>query len=216
MFEKTIWGELKRFVLVCFVGGAALVMAANDYMNADFDRAKAFISGFVKDAMMTISSKEMPRPERLKQFESMVTWYFSVDRMGRFAAGRYWKAGSEDDQKAYIAAFRDFSVMTWENRLSGYDGETVEVGAARAHDDGTILVEMFVAMKDGRKIPVMWRLQQDKRRFSVVDVMIESVSLATTMRSDFSSITRQSGGALSGLTKALIAKASSLRDQSPG
>ena len=67
---------------------------------------------------------------------------------------------------------------------------------------GDKLVASEIILKDGRTIPVHWRVR-DKKGHLIVDVLVEGISMAITQRDEFSSIISQNGGRVDGLLIAL-------------
>jgi phospholipid transport system substrate-binding protein len=79
------------------------------------------------------------------------------------------------------------------------------VGKIRNINQRDNLVQSEMVLVDGRKIPVHWRVRNGKK-FKIVDVLVEGVSMAITQRDEFSSIINQNGGKIDGLLAALRKK----------
>jgi phospholipid transport system substrate-binding protein len=75
----------------------------------------------------------------------------------------------------------------------------------RKIDERDALVQSELALKDGRKIIVNWRVRS-KTEPKIIDVIVEGVSMAITQRDEFSAIINQNGGKIDGLLTALRKK----------
>ncbi len=207
--------NLKHFLVTCLLSVMAVTLAVNEVVKAeagqsDSARAKAFVDGFVNEAIATLADESVDQASRVQRFRSMAEWYFDSEVMGRLAAGRMWAAAGDASKIRYLKAFNEFNIITWERRLRSYAGEKVIIDRAVVNDDGTIMIHSNVRMKEGEKIAITWRLAQKQRRFTIVDIYVANMSMIITMRQDFSSLARQEGNRLQGLTEALEKKVAEL------
>jgi phospholipid transport system substrate-binding protein len=90
-----------------------------------------------------------------------------------------------------------------------YDTGDVRVTGARKDPSGDNLyrVETEVARpQSGKTVAVVWRLRAADGGFQVVDVVAEQVSMAITLRSEFTSVIQRNGGQVQALVERMQRK----------
>lgn len=191
--------------LLAFVAAAsvALVRPA-DAVAADSGPA-TFISEVGQKAINSLTGPQLSDEEREARFRDILNEAFKVDLIARFTLGRYWRLATDQQKKEYERLFEDFIVQAYAARFKEYSGETFSVGRVRDINDREKLVQSTLTLKDGRQIPVQWRVRSDGS-YMIVDVMVEGVSMAITQRDEFAAIINQNGGRVEGLLAALRQK----------
>jgi phospholipid transport system substrate-binding protein len=84
-------------------------------------------------------------------------------------------------------------------------GDGLKVSGSSAEDGGTIVVHSKIDMRSAQDIRVDWRLRPANGNFTIVDIIVEGVSMAVTQRSEFGSLIQNRGG-VDGLIEALRTK----------
>ena len=167
--------------------------------------ADAFIKKIGKEAIDSLTGKNLTDKEREDRFRIILNKSFDINLIARFTLGRYWRTASAKQQKEYVHLFEDFIVQAYAARFKDYSGETFAVGKVRDINDRDKLVQSSLTLKDGRQIPVHWRVRSDSN-YKIIDVLVEGVSMAITQRDEFAAIINQSGGKVEGLLVALRKK----------
>ena len=60
---------------------------ANDFTNG----AERFIASLADDAISSLTSKTLTEKERQKNFRKLLSSYFDINGIGKWALGRYWR-----------------------------------------------------------------------------------------------------------------------------
>ena len=167
--------------------------------------ANAFISKVGQEAIDSLTGRELSDKQREERFRSILNRAFQVDLIARFTLGRYWRLATEVQRKEYLRLFEDFVVQAYAARFKDYSGESFSVGKVRDINDRDKLVYSTLTLKDGRQIPVHWRVRGNSD-YMIVDVLVEGVSMAITHRDEFAAIINQRGGKVEGLLVALRQK----------
>lgn len=188
-----------------FAGGRAL----GGNIEAD---AAAFIETLTDLAIEQLTSRELTGRQRRERFRKLFKEHFAVAAIGKWVLGRHWRKATEAERKDYMALFEDLIVATYVNRFADYSGEKLKIKKVLSKDARTATVFSELANPES-DIParVNWRVGLVEGRFLVLDVTAEGISMRSTLRSDFASIIRQSGGKVAGLLEALRDKTASLR-----
>ena len=184
------------------VAAIALLIVVSTGTVAAGKGADDFIRTVGQQAIDSLTGKELSDDQRRARFRAILNRTFEVPLIARFTLGRFWRRTSEKQRKEYVSLFEDFIVMAYAARFRNYSGETFTVGKVREVNESDALVQSEIALKDGRKIVVYWRVR-GKSDFKIIDVIVEGVSMVITQRDEFSAIVSQNGGRIDGLLTAL-------------
>lgn len=148
------------------------------------------------DQAISIISKEGSTPDQQKAaFKSLLNKYFDMDKIGKFALGRYRRDASPAQLKEYSALFDKMIVDVYTKRFQEYSGQTIEVsGGYEDKQSGDVVINSLVK-GSGSPIAVDWRIRNNK----IIDVIVEGVSLSITKRDDFASTIKKGGGTIDAL-----------------
>jgi phospholipid transport system substrate-binding protein len=113
--------------------------------------------------------------------------------------GKHGRVASDEERAEFDRLFASGIVATYSRHLGSYAGETLEVGGAKVLDAGGVIVGSRIVRPAGPQVAVEWRLHGEAGAWRIVDVVIEGVSLALTLRSEYSAVIRASGGKVEGL-----------------
>ena len=180
--------RLPSIGLVLLLALAPLPVAAGNE-----EGAIAFVQDLGDSAIAVLKAPDSTPEQRHASFQALLDRGFAVDTIGRFALGRYWRTASPEQQKEYLALFREFVLKSYASRLDGYSGETFTVVKAHAIDDKDTLVNTEITQSNAEPIRVDYRVRARQGDYKIVDVLVEGISLITTQRSEFASIINRDG-----------------------
>ena len=128
------------------------------------------------------------RPLR-QQIEDEVLHIFDFGEFSSRTVGPRWHTFTPEQKKAFGDAFADLLISTYVNKIDGYNGEQVlytgEVASAKGD---RVEVRSVITMKDGKKVPVAYRMLPKNGKWMVYDVLIENISLVKNYRTQFQDI----------------------------
>lgn len=186
---------------------AVILVATAFGMGAAFAGAiTTDTSKFVHDlgdrAIQILTQKDTGPAVRERKFQKILTSYFDVPIIARFALGRHWRQASADQKKDYLALFAKYIARNYATKLGGYTGEKFKILSERVlSNKRDVMVDTRIERPSGPPINVAWRVRNRKDSKAIIDVMVEGVSMAVTQRNEFSSVVRRNG--LNGLLDAL-------------
>lgn len=152
------------------------------------------------DSAIEVLSEDSLEPEaREARLRQLLTANFDVERISRFVLGKHWKTATDVERAEYRRLFEDYILIFYGVRLENYSGETLKIGGAQLDGDNGAVVSSEVGGPAGSLARVDWRLRRSSERWHIVDLVVEGVSLAITLRSEFDSVIRGSGGDIEGL-----------------
>ena len=128
------------------------------------------------------------RPIR-QQIEDEVLHIFDFGEFSSRTVGPRWHTFTPEQKKAFSDAFADLLISTYVNKIDGYNGEQVlytgEVASAKGD---RVEVRSVITMRDGKKVPVAYRMLPKNGKWMVYDVLIENISLVKNYRTQFQDI----------------------------
>lgn len=187
----------------CFFATPAAAERGND--------GRRFVEALADHAIHSLTAGDISRDERIRRFRRVFDENFAADSIGKWVLGRYWLQATSAEQDEYHKLFRDYIVASYVNRFAEYTGEKLRITKVLAEDNGPVTVFSEILRPDASNTPVRvdWWLAGSGQQIRIVDLVVEGVSMSTTLRSEFGSIILQDGD-LSGLLKALREKTASL------
>ena len=177
------------------------------------DGARAFVESLADQAIHALTVPDISRTERISRFRVLFTEHFAVQAIAKWVLGRHWRRATPDQQTEYVKLFEDLIVASYVERFAEYTGETLSVTKTIAENESSAIVFSKIVLPDTGKTPIRvdWRVDGTDGGHKIVDLVVEGVSMSTTLRSDFGSIIRREGGRVAGLLHVMREKTRSLR-----
>ncbi|MEX2452005.1 MAG: ABC transporter substrate-binding protein [Rhodospirillales bacterium] len=199
----------RRFFLAALLG-AVLAIAGGGQVRAATsleEGAKAFIDTVSGQALKSLTTKGVSRPERIERFRTLFKENFAVTAIGKWILGRYWPKATEEQQTEYLKLFEDLIVVSYVDRFAQYTGEGLKINKTLANNERMATVFSEITQPGNTAaVRVDWRVGKNSDSYKIFDVVVEGTSMSQTMRSDFGSIIRRKGGQISGLLEVLREK----------
>jgi phospholipid transport system substrate-binding protein len=173
---------------------------AEDFSNG----ARIFIDTMTEEAITTLTGKEVTKEERSRRFRILMNKHFSIKGIAKFVLGRHLRKASDAEKTDYHRLYEDLMVVTYADRFAKYSGERLLVKRAemRSTKDVIVYTTMVKAGNGAKPLKVDWRVRKKGETYTIIDVMVEGISMIMTQKSEFSSFIKSSGGNF----KALLAE----------
>ena len=124
-----------------------------------------------------------------QQIEDEVLHIFDFGEFSSRTVGPRWRTFSPDQQRRFSDAFAELLINTYLNKIDGYNGEQVLYTGETVSPEGRrVEVQTLITMKDGKKVPVAYRMLPKRGSWFVYDVLIENLSLVKNYRTQFQDI----------------------------
>jgi phospholipid transport system substrate-binding protein len=171
--------------------------------------ADELVKQTAEDVLATIKNdKEIQAGNQQKIFalaEEKILPNFDFDRVCRMVLGKNWKTATPEQQAVFQKEFRSLLLRTYATALGKYRNQVIEYKPLRAEADAkNVSVKTQILQPGGQPIAVDYSLVKVDGGWKVYDIVIESVSLVTNYRSQFSNEIRTNG--LDSLNKKLAEK----------
>ena len=200
---------MKAFVKFLLVSGFFVSLFVG-VGNANAELAPDVLVKQTADDVLTIikNDREIQAGNQQKLYaviEEKILPNFDFDRVCRMVLGKNWKSATPEQQAIFQKEFRSLLLRTYSSALSKYKDQVIEYKPMRYEvDEKNVSVKTQILQSGGQPIAVDYSLVKGTAGWKVYDIVIESVSLVTNYRSQFSNEIRQNG--LDSLNKKLADK----------
>ncbi len=211
---------LRALAVACFCVVLALPVlagasrAANAASEAGaVNEAGEFLSTMTGRAIAQLTDESLSQAERKVRFRELFRENFDVPAVGRFVLGRYWRKAKPEVREAFLDVFEEIMIQRFAPKFAGYAETKFEIKRVRALDQpGHFVIRSRISPDRGEAIEIDWRVRQRDGRFKVLDVIGEGISMALTLRSEYASAIKDSGGRVEGLIDRLRTQVKSEAD----
>jgi phospholipid transport system substrate-binding protein len=156
---------------------------------------KEFIKTLGKEAIDTLTDPNKPDSEIESQFANLLDRDFAVMEIAKFVLGKYNRGASDEQKEKFKNIFRDRLKKSYASRFKQYRGVKFTVKSASPAGDSRSEVKstMQEAKPNAPLVSVEWKLKKLNGEWKIFDVLIDGVSMATTLRSEYASAITQKG-----------------------
>lgn len=127
--------------------------------------------------------------------EKILAPHVDVELMSRLILARHWTEATPEQQKRFVAAFRESLLRTYSRILSDNVDEAVRqlesdeqilrvLGVDGPDRRGRVSVRTTITF-NGQRIPIDYRMYQRDGQWKVFDVLIENISFVMNYRSEY-------------------------------
>lgn len=173
-----------------------LAMAAS---SAHASKPDEFLVNFGRRAAAELNDAALSKAQREQRFRELLNEAVDIRRISRFILGRSWRAASTEDRAGFVEVFEElamrrllpmFTRRSEENRDRSFD--VVDIRRAKERPDH-VFVYTKVVRSNGAPASLVWRLTEKEQRFKIIDVTVEGVSMALTLRHEYGSAVQRLG-----------------------
>ena len=194
---------LYRLAIVCF-SLALLPVLPGHGTAASTEDVGAFLLSLKTRAIEQLTNESLPLAERKQHFRELFRENFDVPAVGRFVLGRYWRKAMPEVRKDFLAVFEEIMVARFAPKFAGYAETKFEIGNVRTlRERGQYMIKSKISPTQGEPFQVDWRVREQDGRYKILDVVGQGVSMALTLRSEYASVIKDSGGRVEGLVDKL-------------
>ncbi|MCG8356141.1 MAG: ABC transporter substrate-binding protein [Kiloniellales bacterium] len=187
-------------------GTSVQAASAQDAKAEPPEDAGAFLIAVGERATMELAESGIDEAERERRFRALFKESFDVAAISRFVLGVHWRRATAEQKTAFQKVFEDYVVQRFLPLFGDYSVDNFVV--ERVRRDPNNPRHFFVVSKidrpSGPPAKVEWRIKEQDTSYRILDVTGEGVSLAITLRQEYSSVVRKDG--IDGLVRRLREK----------
>ena len=197
---------LGRLAIILF-GIAVLAASPGRGHAAGAEDAGAFLTSLTDRAFAQLSDESLSMPERRQRFRVLFREHFDVPAIGRFVLGRYWRKAKPPVREDFLSVFEEIMVRRFAPKFAHSAETKFEIGLVRPlREKGQYMVASTVVRAEGEPLRIDWRVRNKDGRLKILDVLGQGISMALTLRSEYASVIKDSGGRVEGLVNKLRAR----------
>jgi phospholipid transport system substrate-binding protein len=197
--RRPVAAILAAMLLAALFAGQARAQAAQD--------AGRFLTELTDRAVDQLNEPGLSDDEQQRRFRRLIGEGFDIPAIGRFVLGRYWRRASEEERAAFLATFEDMIVHRFLPLFAEYSGDKISIGVVRPFKSNPnfISVSSKLLRDAGEPVRIDWRVRRRDDGYRIVDIVAEGISIAVTLRSEYTSVLKQNGGDVGALVRELRA-----------
>jgi phospholipid transport system substrate-binding protein len=155
---------------------------------------------FGRHAAQQLRDQSLSPDQREGRFRELFNQAVDVPAIGRFILGAHWRSATAGERADFLALFEDIALQRILPMFTGqphdYAGKSFDVVEVRraANNRAHIFVYALVTRDKGPPVHLTWRVREKGGQFKILDISAEGISMALTLRQEYNSVIRQSGG----------------------
>ena len=174
-------------------------------------KSKLFIEDLGKRVIKEVANPKIDTKQRENNFRKLYLDAFDDQYISKFVLGRHWKKIDNKTKNDFVKSFNDYLVMVYAPKFKGWTGTFKAISSAELKEN-LYLVEINLVSKSGDtpQIKLDWRMYiNSKKKFKILDVNIDGVSMLVTQRAEFSSVIKNDPKGVIGLLEKMKKKTNS-------
>ena len=180
----------RRVLVLLAVLGVAFV--APGVPGAQDAAAGAFLESMTHDIFAKLDDSLLGQTEKERDLRSLFRQNFDVPAISRFVLGKHWRKTSTAERQNFVDAFeeinsRQFLAMVGEFSAEMFSIVKVQQDAAKPSSS---LVSTEIGQSEGEPISAVWRIRNKDDQHKVLDIVVEGVSMAITLRHEYGAVVK--------------------------
>ena len=186
--------QCRREVLaVLAVLGVAFV--APGVSSGQDTAAGAFLESLTHDVFTKLDDTSLSQTEKERDLRNLFRQNFDTPAISRFVLGKHWRGASTAERQDFVDAFeemntRQFLAMVGEFSQEMFSVVKVQEDAAKP---SLSLVSTKIAQSEGEPISAVWRVRNNDGQYKILDIVVEGVSMAITLRHEYGTVVKTDG-----------------------
>ena len=164
--------------------------------------AEEFVQAIITEAEPSLKSED--EQVLFDGIATLVDKYVDMRRVGLFTLGQYARKITDEQKEVYFPLVKEYATLIYQNALSNYSGQTLEVTGSIERSERDIVVKCRIVDAPAgdplADIDIHWRVYRSRDgELAIVDAGADNVWLAIEQRSQFTSIIANNGGGATGI-----------------
>ena len=198
-----------RLLTLLLVGVLTATMATTAvHAQTPSESASDYIKRAGNQALTILGTKSVRTADGNAEFNKFMQENFDLPAIGKFVLGRAASTATPAQMDEYNRLFSVYVRQIYTERLSAFSGADFSItGVHDAGSAGDQSVSTTITYKDGSPpTHCDWRVRPENGVWKIMDVSVEGVSMSSTQRDEFASVTQRSGGKIEPLIDLLRQK----------
>ena len=184
MTRRTVATVTRFYFVLLMLVAAALPAAA---APSPTDTVKAATNA----VFAVLKNERLNQEERWAEIGKIIDARFDFRSMSQSVLATNWREATTEEKRQFVEYFSQYLAATYRTRIESYTDQDIEYLAEQVRKDRASVDTAIVAGKT--RIPITYRLKNNKGQWVAYDVVIEGVSLVSNYRGTFSAIVKAGG-----------------------
>ena len=160
------------------------------------EEAGSFLISLTTQAIEQLTDDSVPVEQRKVRFRSLFRENFDVPAIGRFVLGRYGRGTPRPVMDDFLVTFEDVMVDRFAPQFAGYGDTRFKLGTVHKVEnrDQFMVSSAITPPESENEVKIDWRIRHKDGQYKVLDIVGEGVSMALTLRAEYGSVLKASGG----------------------
>lgn len=179
--------------MVAFLLAAFLL--ASPYARAQEAKEPSDPTERLHEALISVTerSDELDFQARFEALAPAIDAAFDLPELARSAVGtRHWPKFSAEQQEAFVAAYRRYTIATYADRFDSA-GIEFEFRGNHTTQADRHWVRYYILPPDGDPVSIDYLVQNEQGEWNIVNVVSKGVSELALQRAQFDSIIKKKG-----------------------
>lgn len=182
-----------RFILPA-LAAATLIAAPAAAQQQQQAAASEFISSLSTQAFAVLKDKSLSKAQARTKFRAMLAQNFATKQIGDRLIRTVRSTITPQQYAAYSAAFPDYVVGAYADRLYDYANATLKVVRVQPVGSGFAVYSAVTQPGQGRPLDAMWSVvPAGAGKFQITNLTVGGINLALTQEADFKSVIQRQG-----------------------
>lgn len=155
--------------------------------------ARALVRGTLDAVVEVLQDSSLSLEQKRERTEEIAYARFDFDTITRLVLARNWKRLSQEQRSDFVVEFRRHLSLTYGETLQRYEDEQIAIDRSRFERNGDVTVRTRIVGASADAVLVDYRLRKKEAGWSVIDVIIEDVSLILNFRTQTQEIISEIG-----------------------
>ncbi|MEQ1706091.1 MAG: ABC transporter substrate-binding protein [Rickettsiales bacterium] len=182
--------------VTCQLAGNNVSYAAEVENSELREERVAFANSFANIVLAVISDQKKTEEQRKDNLAQAFSKSVDIEWIAKFVIGRNWNNATEEQRVKYTELYREFLTKTYvenfaenpERRISAI--KIVDVSDSNS-SDFNVATQIHLSNQD--RLNVNYLVREKEKRYKVLDIAIENVSLINTHRAEFAALAASRG-----------------------
>ncbi len=185
-------GRRKVLALLAVLGVAFVAPGVPSAQNAD---AGAFLESLTQDVFAKLDDPSLGQTEKERDLRSLFRQNFDVPAISRFVLGKHWRRASAAERQDFADAFEEMNSRQFLAMVGEFSEEMLSVVKVRqdAAKPSLSLVSTEIGQSEGEPISAVWRVRNKDGQYKVLDIVVEGLSMAITLRHEYGAVVKTNG-----------------------
>ncbi len=181
---------LKKFLTLAFL----IILPVNSYADDDEKMISDYVNNFGNQIIEIASNKKFTLAQQKEKLINLIESEVDTDWVSKFVLAKYYRSANDVQKERFKILYKEFMINTYAPKFKGYNGEKFEVTGV-SKQSSYFLAKCIFYPQNPPPVNLDFRIKKkaDNSGFTILDVVVEGVSLIETQRSEFGSAIATNG-----------------------